>query len=184
LSRSFDVAGWVHSNHTEAFSAKAAAASSAPGGDLKIAGSGGNKTEDAGVGVLISTDKDEATRILERNAEAEMKRQQNALPTWHLKSTITGELTTLGLKEKEREETAQQQQLQLEMQQKQAADDALKGLGIVGQSSSTTMRMQSTPQVMVAPEEVKPVINQEADCIYFSFFPCFTLADTGVFSRL
>ncbi|KAG8696177.1 hypothetical protein FRC08_007317 [Ceratobasidium sp. 394] len=40
---------------------------------------------------------DEALRR-EREKKADAKRQQNALPEWHLQSTVSGHLTTLGLK--------------------------------------------------------------------------------------
>ncbi|KAF8882641.1 TFIIE alpha subunit-domain-containing protein [Mucidula mucida] len=91
----FDVAGWVQANAVDPEKQKASQA----GSGLKIAGSDPNKKEDDGIGVVIASDKDEATRKLERDAEAEVKRQQNALPAWHLKSTITGDLTALGIKE-------------------------------------------------------------------------------------
>lgn len=121
------------------------------GGGLKIAGSDPNKKEDDGIGVMISTDKDEATRRQEREAEAEVKRQQNALPAWHLKSTITGDLTALGVKEHARAEAAVANALP------SSNDDILRGLGVVG------ARPDSIPQVNVI-QDIKPVINHESDC--------------------
>ncbi|KZT25667.1 hypothetical protein NEOLEDRAFT_1133163 [Neolentinus lepideus HHB14362 ss-1] len=93
----FDVEAWVRNNLSEAEKQRNAE----PGAGLKIAGSG-PKTEDAGIGVVISMDKDEETRKQERDAEAAAKRQQNLMPSWHLKSTITGDLTALGEAENSR----------------------------------------------------------------------------------
>ena len=45
-------------------------------------------------------DMDESTRRQVRNAEADLNRQQNALPAWQLKSTNTGDLTVLGMKDR------------------------------------------------------------------------------------
>ena len=39
-----------------------------------------------------------------RDAAADARRQQNALPAWHLRSTVSGGLTALGIREQEREE--------------------------------------------------------------------------------
>ncbi|KAI5123232.1 hypothetical protein M0805_001321 [Coniferiporia weirii] len=87
----FDVAIWVKNNANEAEKQK-----QIQNGGLKIAGADG-KREDQGISVLMSVDKDEATRRREREEEAEMKRQQNVLPAWHLKSTISNDLTALGV---------------------------------------------------------------------------------------
>jgi len=46
--------------------------------------------------VVMSVDKDEATQRAEREKEAEAKLQQNIMPDWYAKSTITGELTAVG----------------------------------------------------------------------------------------
>ena len=94
----FDVAAWVKNNLGDPDKQGAAQT----GSGLKIAGSDPNKKEDDGIGVMMSMDKDESMRKQERDAEAELKRQQNALPAWHLKSTITGDLTALGVKESAR----------------------------------------------------------------------------------
>lgn len=53
---------------------------------------------------MLSVDKDDATQRAERDREAAAKRQQNLLPSWHLKSTISGELTALGVKEHARKD--------------------------------------------------------------------------------
>ncbi|THH06029.1 hypothetical protein EW145_g4369 [Phellinidium pouzarii] len=87
----FDVAIWVKNNVSEADKQK-----QIQNGGLKIAGADG-KRDDQGISVLMSVDKDEATRRREREAEAETKRQQNVLPSWHLKSTISNDLTALGI---------------------------------------------------------------------------------------
>lgn len=120
------------------------------GSGLRIAGSGGETRADDGIGVVIAMDKDEATRRSERDAEAAAKRQQNALPAWHLKSTITGDLTALGVKENARTATA-------EGEQSSSNDDILRGLGVVG--------VGRQEQALVAvQEDVKPVVNHESDC--------------------
>ncbi|KAF8527611.1 TFIIE alpha subunit-domain-containing protein [Hysterangium stoloniferum] len=85
----FDVQEWLRKNPSE--EAKRAAERDG----LKAAGANGEKKED-GMEIIMSVDKDEATRRAEREKEAEAKRQQNVMPSWHTKSTITGELTALG----------------------------------------------------------------------------------------
>ncbi|KAH9916967.1 TFIIE alpha subunit-domain-containing protein [Epithele typhae] len=97
----FDVAHWIR-QHLEAERAKAAARD----GGLKIAGGSGDGRAGDTIGVVLSVDKDEETARAERDREAEAKRQQNALPLWHLQSTISGDLTALGIKESARAEAA------------------------------------------------------------------------------
>jgi transcription initiation factor TFIIE subunit alpha len=106
----------------------------------------------------MAMDKDEFTRRLERDAEAEIKRQQNALPAWHLKSTITGDLTALGVKETARDAAI----VGVGGAGQLSNDDILKGLGVVGGSSRSngqTMHTQSRGSM----EDIKPTINVEAD---------------------
>lgn len=86
----FDVAIWIKNNVHETDKQK-----QMQGDGLKIAG-GDGKRED-GISVMMSVDKDEATRRREREVEAEAKRQQNVMPEWHLKSTISNDLTALGV---------------------------------------------------------------------------------------
>ncbi|KAI0754207.1 TFIIE alpha subunit-domain-containing protein [Daedaleopsis nitida] len=93
----FDVTLWIR-NLIEAERAKAAARE----GGLKIAGASGDGRQGDAIGVVISVDKDEETARAERDREAAAKRQQNALPLWHLQSTISGDLTALGIKESAR----------------------------------------------------------------------------------
>jgi len=156
MSFSFDVAAWIKNNATESDKNK----TSASGPGLKIAGEGATK-EDEGVGVLLAMDKDEMTQRLERDAQAEIKRQQNAMPSWHLKSTITGELTALGVKETAREVSAL-----ANGNEQTSNDNILKGLGVIGGASVRTTGGQSS-RVTVIPampqEDVKPVINAESD---------------------
>ncbi|KAF4583422.1 TFIIE alpha subunit family protein [Pleurotus pulmonarius] len=137
----FDVAAWVKSNTIATDNQKNPNAE--PG--LKIAGSDPNQKKDDGVGVMISMDKDEHTKKMERDAEAAAKRQQNALPSWHLKSTISGDLTALGVKEHAREQAAGTG----------SNDDILRGLGVIGGSK--------LEQTAIVVEDVKPVINHESD---------------------
>jgi len=100
---------------------------------------------------MMAMDKDEITRKHERDAEADLKRQQNALPAWHLRSTITGDLTALGVQENARTED------------KLSNDDMLRGLGVAG-------RQVPQQQVVNLVEDVKPVINPESDCTLSAHF--------------
>jgi transcription initiation factor TFIIE subunit alpha len=144
---SFDVAVWVKNNPSDADKHKAAQS----GSGLKVAGSDPNRKEDDGIGVMMSMDKDETTQRLERDAEAEAKRQQNALPAWHLKSTISGDLTALGVKESARAEIRAGDGLP-----SNSNDDILRGLGVVG------ARPEQVSLGVV--EEVKVIVNHESDC--------------------
>ncbi|KAM6503446.1 TFIIE alpha subunit domain containing protein [Amanita muscaria] len=143
----FDVAAWVKNNFGDPEKQKAAQ----PGPGLKIAGSDSTKTDEDGIGVMITMDKDETTRKMERDAEAEAKRQQNVMPSWHLKSTITGDLTALGVKEHARIENHKAVS--------RSNDDILRGLGVVGGKAQDPTPMTA----MTFVEETKPVINHEAD---------------------
>jgi transcription initiation factor TFIIE subunit alpha len=126
------------------------------GSGLKIAGSDPNKKEEDGVGVMMSMDMDESVRKQERDAEAELKRQQNALPAWHLKSTITGDLTALGVKENARAESNNMNGA-VDAGVAASNDDILKGLGVVGGAKP------GVPVLHVL-EDVKPVIDQQDAC--------------------
>lgn len=141
---------WVKNNPSDADKDK-----SESGSGLKVAGSGpGVRKEDDGIGVMMSMDKDESTQKLEREAEAAAKRQQNALPSWHLKSTISGDLTALGIQENARTESA----AAAAAAAASSNDDILKGLGVVG-----TVRAE--PVSLAVVEDVKPIINRESDCM-------------------
>ena len=133
------------------------------GSGLKIAGSDPNKKEDEGVGIMLVMDKDESTRRQERDAEADLKRQQNVLPAWHLKSTITGELTALGVKESARTEN-----LMNGSSTQVSNDDILKGLGVIGGPSKQQQQQQQQQQPVInLVEDVKPTINRESDRTFF-----------------
>ncbi|KAJ4490269.1 TFIIE alpha subunit-domain-containing protein [Lentinula aciculospora] len=146
----FDVAAWIKTNLTGGDDKN----SDSPGAGLKIAGADPNQPEDDGIGVIIASDKDEATRKMERDAQAELKRQQNALPSWHLKSTISGDLTALGIKENARAEAAVANGAVPTLN-----DEILRGLGVVGVKPSQTV----TTFVVEPKRDVKPVTNPEAD---------------------
>lgn len=96
----FDVAVWIKTNIIDVERAKAAAQS----GGLKIAGASGDGKQEDAIGIVLTVDKDEATQRAERDKEAAAKRMQNILPAWHLKSTISGDLTALGIRENARVE--------------------------------------------------------------------------------
>ncbi|KAG6902199.1 hypothetical protein C0995_003031 [Termitomyces sp. Mi166 len=145
----FDVAAWIKNNLTDAEKQKVAP----DGSGLKVAGSDPNKKEDEGIGIMMSMDKDETTRKMERDAQAEMKRQQNALPAWHLKSTITGDLTALGVKETARAESNASSSSRNAAAASSSNDDILRGLGVVGGSRLD----HATPHVV---EDKKPNYDQ------------------------
>jgi len=149
----FDVAHWVKVNVPDPAAGKAGgAAGSTPGGGLRIAGSGSNEQNAEKIGIVMSVDKDEETRKREREQEAEAKRAQNALPSWHLQSTISGDLTALGIKQAARE-----------------GDGANGGgaslnssiLGGLGKMRGPTP-VKAGPDLQIA-EDVKPVLNNGAD---------------------
>ncbi|THH00110.1 hypothetical protein EW026_g2364 [Hermanssonia centrifuga] len=146
----FDVAVWVRKNILDAERAKAAA----QGGGLKIAGASGDGKQDDAIGIVLSVDKDEATQKAERDREAAAKRMQNILPAWHLKSTISGDLTALGIRENARAEE------HIDMERLPNSNDAiLRGLS----------RPQEAPMRLVTEDE-KPGIPQRTDVDYYDHY--------------
>lgn len=130
------------------------AKSAAQSGGLKIAGSSGDTKQEDTIGVVMSVDKDEATQRAEREREANAKRMQNVLPAWHLKSTISGDLTALGIRENARTE----QQAEVDANRLPSSNDAiLRGLGKVEQ-----------PPMRVINEDVKPLTSQlnDSNCAF------------------
>lgn len=127
------------------------AKAAAQAGGLKIAGSSGDGKQGDTIGVVLSVDKDEATQRAERDKEAAAKRMQNILPSWHLKSTISGDLTALGIRENARaaEDVREPNQLP------SSNDAILRGL----------VKADDPPMRLIA-EDVKPAPDQghEADC--------------------
>ncbi|KAG1716834.1 hypothetical protein ID866_356 [Astraeus odoratus] len=140
-----DVPSWIKNNAIDSDKQK-----NGQHNGLKIAGSSSGPRQDEGVGIVMSMDKDEATRRQERDAEAAAKRQQNALPTWHLKSTITGDLTALGIQENARSMVTGDNLIA------SSNDDTLKGLGTIGSSHLP----QTAPSTI---EDVKPEVEVEVD---------------------
>ena len=93
------MATWIKTNIIDVERTKV----TAPGGDvggLKTAGPSGVGGHKDSIGIVLSVDKDDATRQAKRDQEAATKRAQNTLPAWHLKSTVSGDSTSLGIKEK------------------------------------------------------------------------------------
>ncbi|KAF9010136.1 TFIIE alpha subunit-domain-containing protein [Cyathus striatus] len=150
----FDVVAWVKTHAMDNDKQK----TTTTAGGLKVAGADGSRTEDKGIGIMMALDKDESTRRQERDAQAEAKRQQNALPAWHLKSTITGDLTALGVKENARE------QAMGSVNGTTSNDDILKGLGVIG-GSGVKARLPSTISMRTNgdSEDVKLNTNQDLD---------------------
>ncbi|KAJ7136562.1 TFIIE alpha subunit-domain-containing protein [Mycena epipterygia] len=169
----FDVAMWVKSHQPD--SEKTDESQAGPG--LKIAGADGVKREDDGIGVLISSDKDEATRRRERDEQAQAKRQQNTLPEWHRVSTVSGHMTALGNEEQAR---ASKDAGGAPLAASSSNDDILRGLGVVGVGSRKGDRRGMVPAVE---KDVKPVINHEAqywDQYYASLESSAQVTPTGL----
>jgi transcription initiation factor TFIIE subunit alpha len=124
---------------------------------LKVAGSTGERRQEDGIGIVLTTDKDEETVRRERDEEAAAKRQQNIMPAWHLKSTISGDLTALGIKENAQNPAAAAQV------PGQDLDESLKGLGRVVRPSPLKAQIDLEDD---EDEDVKPNVktNNEADC--------------------
>lgn len=172
----FDVAAWVKTHFNDSESKKLPNGTSSSGqGGLKIAGTSSNSTQqDEGIGIMMVMDKDESTRRQERAAEAELKRQQNALPAWHLKSTITGDLTALGIEETRRAEAAAIAAAAAVGGAGASGggnDEILRGLGVVGGTSSrAAVAVVATSDVGVErtghDEKVK-VGQDDVDCALF-----------------
>ncbi|OCH85727.1 hypothetical protein OBBRIDRAFT_762535 [Obba rivulosa] len=144
----FDVALWIKKHIIDVEKAKAAA----QGGGLKIAGASGETKQEDAFGIVLSVDKDEATQRAERDKEAAAKRQQNVLPAWHLKSTISGDLTALGIKESAREQVVSPP----EVHRLPSSNDAiLRGLGA------------AQPTIVTPREEMKPAMGQPEEADYY-----------------
>ena len=118
--------------------------------------------------MLMSVDKDEATRKREREAEAEAKRQQNVMPAWHLKSTISGDLTSLGVAANAHQSEAlngvdsNSAILSSLTTSSRSNADILSGLGKVRPVKAEMNEISIV-------KDVKPVINQTADCMCYLF---------------
>jgi len=65
------------------------------GDGLAIAGEG-STSQSSNVQIELSLDQDDAQVKKAREQVADAQRQHNALPEWHLRSTISGDLTSLG----------------------------------------------------------------------------------------
>ncbi|EIM89126.1 uncharacterized protein STEHIDRAFT_154810 [Stereum hirsutum FP-91666 SS1] len=165
----FDVIQFIHKNFTSADASQNA--SNEPGSGLKVAGSSGSSRKDDGVGIVLSTDKDEDTVRKERDAEAAAKRQQNAMPSWHMQSTITGDLTALGIKERQRiEGLSNGNPIILGPD---GYDESLKGLGKVGSTGGTTnglnggMQMNGGDGINLKVEDAKPDLDSNPEADYY-----------------
>ena len=158
---SFDVVTWIKQHIQE--TAQQRSGEAAIGDGLKIAGSTPGQHKDDGIAIEMATDKDEATRRRERQEAAEAKRQQNQLPSWHLKSTISGDLTALGIAESARNAEA------AAVAPPSSNEDILRSLG-----AKSLQRNIEQSYLEVKQEDVKPVISQQQrdnDCEFSSSFP-------------
>lgn len=148
---SFEISQYI----TKHFALDAAAQKGAgePGHGLKVAGSTGERRQEDGIGIVLTTDKDEETVRRERDEEAAAKRQQNIMPAWHLKSTISGDLTALGIKENAQGATDAQ------VVSPSNLDESLKGLGKVVPPPSLHVAEEVGEDVELDGNE-----GNEADC--------------------
>lgn len=144
----FDVVAWIKQHIQETAQQRSGEATAGDG--LKIAGSTPGQHKDEGIAIEMATDKDEATRRRERQEAAEAKRQQNLLPSWHLKSTISGDLTALGIAESARNAEA------AAVTTPSSNEDILRSLG-----AKTSQRTTEQSYLEIKQEDVKPVITQQ-----------------------
>ena len=153
---SFDISQYI----TKHFALDAAArkAGGEPGHGLKVAGSTGERRQEDGIGIVLTTDKDEETVRRERDEEAAAKRQQNIMPAWHLKSTISGDLTALGIKENA------QSAADAHVVSPGNLDESLKGLGKVVRPPSLQVAEEADADVEPDAKE-----GNEADCEQAAF---------------
>lgn len=146
-----------------------AAAQGGAGAGLKIAGASGEAKQEEAFGIVLSVDKDVAQQRLERDREAAAKRAQNILPAWHLKSTISGELTALGIKETARIEETASSSVTAAATLPNSNDTILRGLG----RAAASAQLLSISAAAQRTEDVKPDVTQirEADCKYGCYVP-------------
>jgi transcription initiation factor TFIIE subunit alpha len=180
----FDVAVYVkqHLVQTDAERQDAADAAGAGGGgrrgdrELRIAGADGTGVKDEGIGVVMSVGIDEDKARAERDKAAEAKKAQNALPAWHLQSTITGDLTALGVAEQARvAATAAQNAAAVSGSNN---DDSLRGLGTV-QGRLSDVKMES---MITISEDSKVALGANDGTFTCSVYHC--SADLWGFPRL
>ena len=136
-----------------------------------MAGSTGERRQEDGIGIVLTTDKDEETVRRERDEEAAAKRQQNIMPAWHLKSTISGDLTALGIKENAQNPAASSSSAAPGPGQANAdLDESLKGLGRVVRPSPLKAQIDLEED---SDSDVKPDVSKasnEADCESFGAY--------------
>ncbi|TEB23350.1 hypothetical protein FA13DRAFT_1818485 [Coprinellus micaceus] len=173
----FDVAAWVKQHAQQELEQRQKAnggagydgAANGPGAGLKVAGADSNGKRDEGIGIMMVMEgdgEDEDKRRREREKEAELKRQQNALPAWHLKSTITDDLTALGVKEAARQQSAVEQGMG-------GGDESLRGLGIAGvhkHGTSATISMHTSNGLGHAKSEIVTAASNEAELLYEQYY--------------
>jgi transcription initiation factor TFIIE subunit alpha len=175
LGNRFDVEKYVRENFTEVDK-------ETEDDGLKIAG--GRHAIDEGIGIVIRTDKDEATKKEEREREAEAKRfvyslnlgsvliddnrQQNQMPSWHLKSTISGDLTALGIQQQARE-AARLQQSHILDSLTPTTPKSIDGLpSPVGLDSQKLQQASISGLAASGLVDVKPTIDHKSDCSSYS----------------
>jgi transcription initiation factor TFIIE subunit alpha len=131
--------------------------------ELQIAGANGSGIKEEGISIVMSGGIDEERARAERDKAAEAKKVQNALPAWHLQSTITGDLTSLGVAEQARAAAAAAQSAALAASS--SGDDALRGLGTVNGRIGDT-KMES---MISMSEDVKVGTDSTPDCGFLHY---------------
>ncbi|KAG0050448.1 hypothetical protein BGZ83_004797 [Gryganskiella cystojenkinii] len=91
----------VIEQYTESMVAKAAAARTHDDDDLAFAEDGGQQQGE--IQVVFEDDNDKAAKKA-RDTAANLRRTQNAVPSWHAWSTVSGEITALGTEAMKRQE--------------------------------------------------------------------------------
>ena len=169
----FDVAAWVKQHaaaeleHRQKMNGSAGGVNGGVNGvghGLKVAGANSTGGRDEGIGIMMVMDaegEDEDKRRKEREREAEAKYKQNALPEWHLKSTITGDLTALGVKDQARAEAAARQN---------GGDESLKGLGIAGLRSSHQSTVTSSFIDLTSRSKVEDAASKADEDLYEKYY--------------
>lgn len=163
----FDVAAWVKINAAAELESQRqklmSSGSYEPGAGLKVAGADSNGKREEGIGILMvheAEGEDIEKQRRERAKESELKRIQNALPAWHLKSTITGDLTALGVKESARAAA--------NAAMNGGGDDSLRGLGVAGNTNKHTPTSSVSTYVPGLPkfeDTTSATLSHDADMI-------------------
>jgi len=95
---------------------------------------------------------------VEREREAEAKRQQNQMPAWHLTSTISGDLTALGIAQQARDAAMQSPTHILDSLSPFTNTKPIEGL-----PEANDVKPVIGAKIGGLPVDMKPVVNHQAD---------------------